>query len=126
METQRLDKWLWAARLFKTRTLAATAVSGGRVHLNEQRAKPAKAIRVGDALRVQRGDETLVVTVQALAERRGPAVEAATLYSETPASVAAREARANARREGTGLDRGRRPDKQQRRQLARLRQALEE
>jgi ribosome-associated heat shock protein Hsp15 len=87
----RLDKWLWAARFFKTRGLAADAVSGGKVHLNGARTKPAKATRVGDEIELRRGPYTTVVVVRALGDRRGPASEAQQLYEETEASRAARE-----------------------------------
>ncbi len=87
----RLDKWLWAARLFKTRSLAAEAAAGGKVHLNGARVKPAKAVRPGDELRVRRGEHEIVVIVRALALQRRPAPEAAALYEETDESKAARE-----------------------------------
>ncbi len=90
----RLDKWLWAARFFKTRALATEAIEGGKVHVNDQRVKPARAVRVGDVLEVRRGFETMVVIVQALAEQRGPAKVAQTLYTETEASRLRREAAA--------------------------------
>ena len=88
----RLDRWLWAARLFKTRGLAAEAVTGGRVHLNDARTKPAKPIRVGDTVSIQRPDLATVVVVRALAGQRRPAAEASLLYEESPESVLAREA----------------------------------
>ncbi len=72
----RIDKWLWAARFFKTRSLARNAVQGGKVRLNDTRAKPAKTLEVGDELRIQRGEETWVVHVESLSDRRGPASEA--------------------------------------------------
>lgn len=87
----RIDKWLWAARFFKTRSLAAQAVDGGKVRLNQQRVKPAKEIHVGDALEIQIGNETWDVAVQGLSARRGPAEEARTLYQESPASQAQRQ-----------------------------------
>jgi ribosome-associated heat shock protein Hsp15 len=88
----RLDKWLWAARFYKTRALATEAVQGGRVHLNGQRAKPAKDVRVGDEIEVTRpGASPMTVHVRALSERRGPATEAQALYDETPASAERRE-----------------------------------
>lgn len=94
----RLDKWLWAARFFKTRALATEAIEGGKVHVNDQRVKPARAVRVGDVLEVRRGFETMVVIVQALAEQRGPAKVAQTLYTETEASRLRRESAAEQRR----------------------------
>ena len=87
----RLDKWLWAARLFKTRALAAEAVEGGRVQVNGERVKRAKLITPGDALRIRHGPFEHQLTIRALAERRGPAKEAAKLYEEDPVSKRARE-----------------------------------
>ena len=119
----RLDRWLWAARLFKTRGLAAEAVAGGRVRLNDARTKPAKPIRVGDTVSIQRPDLATVVVVRALAEQRRPAAEAALLYEESPESVLAREAYVARRRtEAAGrLERLGRPTKQARRESIRLR-----
>ena len=94
----RVDRWLWAARLFKTRTLAAEAVKGGRVAVNGQRVKAAKELRVGDELEVTLGQTRLAIVVRGLSERRGPAPEAARLYEETEASREARERRAAERR----------------------------
>jgi ribosome-associated heat shock protein Hsp15 len=91
-DSVRLDKWLWAARFFKTRGLAADAVDGGKVHLNDQRVKRAKGVRVGDEVSVQLGIYAHRVTVRMLSEQRGPASVAATLYDELPESVAARDA----------------------------------
>ncbi len=79
----RIDKWLWAARFYKTRSLAADAVEGGKAQLNGERVKPAKAIKVGDALAIRNGHFLWEVTVLALSERRGSATEAAKLYSES-------------------------------------------
>lgn len=88
----RLDKWLWAARMFKTRALATEAVQGGRVHVNGQRAKPARPVRTGDSLEITRpGHSPMVLVVTALSDRRGPAREAQALYEETAESAAARE-----------------------------------
>lgn len=87
----RLDKWLWAARFFKTRTLAAAAVAGGKVHVNDQRAKPSHLVRVGEKLRIQRGPYECVMEIKALSRQRGPAKEAALLYEETAASRQRRE-----------------------------------
>jgi ribosome-associated heat shock protein Hsp15 len=86
-----VDKWLWAARFFKTRSLAAEAVDGGKVQVNGDRAKPAKVVRPGDEVRVRLGPYEHVVTVVGTSERRGPAAEAQRLYRETEASRAARE-----------------------------------
>ena len=88
----RLDKWLWAARFFKTRGLATEAVQGGRVHLNDQRVKPARDVRMGDVVQVTRpGSPPLTAVIRGISDRRGPATEARLLYEETPESVAARE-----------------------------------
>jgi ribosome-associated heat shock protein Hsp15 len=95
----RIDKWLWAARFFKTRSLAAQAVEGGRVHLNDQRVKPAREVKPGDALRVSIGELEWLVVVRALSERRGPAPEARLLYEETEASRERREAALQRRRD---------------------------
>jgi ribosome-associated heat shock protein Hsp15 len=86
----RIDKWLWAARFFKTRSLAAEAVSAGKVELNGERIKPAKLIQLGDSVSVRLGPYLHVVHVRGISERRGPASVAATLYEETAESLAAR------------------------------------
>ena len=90
-DSVRLDKWLWAARFFKTRSLATHAVEGGKVQLNGQRVKPAKPVQPGDEVRVRLGPFEHVVFVRALSERRGPASQAALLFEETSASRQARE-----------------------------------
>ena len=87
----RIDKWLWAARFFKTRSMAAKAVSGGKVHLNDARVKAARLITVGDRLRINRSNTEFVIDVLGLAEKRGPAKVAQTLYQETEQSIASRE-----------------------------------
>ncbi|MGV6857679.1 MAG: RNA-binding S4 domain-containing protein [bacterium] len=87
----RLDKWLWASRFFKTRSLASAAVSGGKVHCNGQRCKPSRTVNIGDELEIHRGLERYVVTVEGLSEKRGPAPVARTLYTETAESLVARE-----------------------------------
>jgi ribosome-associated heat shock protein Hsp15 len=118
----RLDRWLWAARFFKTRSLAKQAVEGGKVRCHGQRAKPSKEIGVGTELAVQRGDAEQLVVVTGLSERRGSAQEAARLYQETPESIARREAeQAEHRliRRGALAPPGR-PNKRDRRQLQRL------
>ena len=94
----RIDKWLWAARLLKTRALAVEAVKGGRVHVNGQPVKPSREVKPGDELEVTLGQRRLTVIVRALAERRGPASEAALLYEETAESREARERQAMERR----------------------------
>jgi ribosome-associated heat shock protein Hsp15 len=129
VETTRLDKWLWAARFYKTRGLATEAVLGGRVHLNGARAKPAKDVRVGDRVELSTGTSTgtdrRVVTITGLSDRRGPASAAASLYAETPESVRAREQAALERRAARppGADLGARPTKLDRRRLDALRRA---
>lgn len=90
-EPVRLDKWLWAARFFKTRSLATEAVAGGKAHVNGEHAKPSKALKVGDEVRLRLGPYEHVVIVRALAERRGPAAAAQALYEETTASRETRE-----------------------------------
>ena len=91
MDSVRIDKWLWAARFFKTRSLATEAVDGGKVELNGERAKPAKAVKPGDEIRLRVGPYEHILIVRALGERRGPASVAQGLYEETPASREARE-----------------------------------
>ena len=119
----RIDRWLWAARLFKTRGLAAEAVLGGRVHVNGVRVKPAKGIHVGDRIDVTIGEFRRTVEVKGLADRRGPATAAAALYEETPESIAAREQHLLERRlaRPPGADLGARPTKLERRRLDALR-----
>lgn len=91
MDRVRIDKWLWAARFYKTRSQAAEAVEGGKVEVNGGRAKPAKEVRVGDQLRIRLGPYDHLVMVRALSDRRGSASVAQALYAETPESIAARE-----------------------------------
>src|SRR5690242_5857177 len=91
LRRMRLDKWLWAARFFKTRSQASEAVDGGHIEVNGDRAKPAKQLAIGDELRIRQNQTTFVVHVQGFSERRGPASEARALYVETAASVAERE-----------------------------------
>ena len=86
----RLDKWLWAARFFKTRTLAVEAIAGGRVSVAGERAKPAKELKVGDAVSIRRPPFEFAIVVKALSDRRGPAATAAALYEETEESRARR------------------------------------
>ena len=88
----RIDRWLWAARFFKTRSLAAQVVEGGRVHLNDQRVKPAKDLKVGDMLTISISELRWEIRVEVLSERRGPATVARQLYSESEESRARREA----------------------------------
>ena len=119
----RIDKWLWAARFFKTRSAATDAVLGGRVHVNGARAKPAKDVQPGDTVEVTVGVVRRVLEVTALTEKRGPARVAATLYLETPESIEARERAAAERRlaRPLGADLDGRPTKLDRRRLEALR-----
>jgi len=119
----RLDKWLWAARFFKTRAAASQAIRAGRVDVNDVRAKPAKVLTIGDTIRIRKSPFEFRLTVRILSEHRGRAVEAMTLYQEDPAGKAARERLAQQLRiapppsyEGKG-----RPTKRDRRELERLR-----
>jgi len=125
VEQVRIDKWLWAARFFKTRSLATEAVVGGRVHVNGMRVKPSKDVRTGDRIEVTIGVVRRVVDVTGLADRRGSATVAATLYTETPESVEAREQHQLERRlaRPLGADLGARPTKLDRRRLEALRRA---
>ncbi len=118
----RIDKWLWAARFFKTRSLASDAINGGHVHLNGSRIKTSRAVAIGDELRIQRGHEQMIVMVQVLSDKRGPAAVAQTLYAETEVSRAAREQNAEQRRlqsAGVSLP-DRRPSKHERRNIIRF------
>lgn len=121
LEALRLDKWLWAARLFKTRALAAEEASLGRVTVNGLVAKPARDVKPGDVLQLRQGPVQRVLMVRGLAAQRGPAPVAQALYEETPESLAAREAAAARRRMGVepadSLTAGR-PTKRNRRELA--------
>ncbi len=123
MEQVRIDKWLWAARFFKTRSAATEAVAGGRVQVDDVRVKPAKEVRVGDMVRLRVADVEWTVVVRGLAEKRGPASVAQGLYDETPESKAAREQHLLERRlaRPLGADLGARPTKQDRRRLEALR-----
>jgi ribosome-associated heat shock protein Hsp15 len=94
----RLDKWLWAARFFRTRAKAKAAIEGGKVHCNGQRAKAAKTVAVGDQLTIRQGFDEKAITVRGLEDHRGDATRAATLYEESAESIAAREAAAATRR----------------------------
>jgi ribosome-associated heat shock protein Hsp15 len=126
MDEIRIDKWLWAARFFKTRRAATEAVLGGRVLLNEARVKPSKEVRRADVVEVRSGQIRRTVVVTGLADRRGPAKAAAALYEETAESVSAREEQARQRRLAAplGADLGLRPTKRDRRRLEALRKSL--
>lgn len=115
-EKIRLDIWLWAARFFKTRALATDEIKGGKVHLNGQRIKPSHLVKAGDELDITRGQDTFVVIVQGINNKRRPATEAQLLYQETDESLQKREEAAATRRmQATGLRSEKRPDKHQRR-----------
>lgn len=118
----RLDKWLWAARFFKTRTLASAAVDAGKVQLNGSRSKPARDTKVSDRLDINHGETRSTVIVKVLSDHRGPADTARLLYAETPASIAAREAQRTNRKlvADPAADIHGRPTKRDRRQLNRV------
>ncbi len=121
-EKIRLDKWLWAARFFKTRALAKAAIESGKVHHRGERCKPGKEPRVGDELQIRTGFDEKTVVVQALSSVRRGAPEAQTLYTETEASIALRENAAAMRKAGaTGLTTDGKPSKKQRRDLFKFR-----
>ena len=118
----RLDKWLWAARFYKTRALASEAIEGGKVQVNGDRAKRARPLRIGDEVRVRQGPYESRIVVRALSDRRGPAAQAAALYEEHAESRAAREAMAlqlKTLHAAFAPDRGR-PTKRDRREIDRL------
>lgn len=119
VERVRIDKWLWAARFFKTRSAATEAVNGGRIHVNDVRAKPAKEVAVGDTVELTVGDMPWTVVVCGLADKRGSAQIAATLYEETERSRVERERRIADRRfaRPMGADLGARPTKRDRRRI---------
>lgn len=127
METGRvrLDKWLWAARFFKTRALAQTAVDGGKVHVDGQRSKSSHGVRIGMRLTIRTGTEVREIDVLQLSEQRGPAPVAQTLYAETPDSCARRQEHALLRKAMAAPMSEGKPDKQQRRQLQRWQQKNE-
>jgi ribosome-associated heat shock protein Hsp15 len=122
MDQVRIDKWLWAARFFKTRSLAQAAVLGGKVHVNGARVKPAHGLTEGDMVELTKGPEQFEIVVRALSAKRGPAKQAQALYEETAESLEKRERIAEMRR----MDRltrpipVRRPDKKQRRHLRKM------
>ncbi len=118
----RLDKWLWAARFFKTRALAKAAIEGGKVHCRGERCKPSKEPKVGDELVIRSGFDERTVVIRALSAVRRGAPEAQTLYEETAQSLAAREEAAALRKAGAlGMQTDGRPSKKQRRQIQLLR-----
>ena len=114
----RLDKWLWAARFFKTRKMATEAIGGGRVHVNGARVKPAKAVVCGDMLGITRGEEHFEVEVMGLNDKRRPAKEASLLYIETEESQQKRAAKVEAQKmTGSYVNYGKKPGKHDRKQL---------
>jgi ribosome-associated heat shock protein Hsp15 len=119
----RIDKWLWAARFFKTRSMATEAVQGGRVQVDGARVKPAREVRIGETVAVTVGHGTTVVVVRGLADKRGSAAQAALLYDETAESVRARERRREERRlaPAPGADLAGRPSKRDRRRIEAMR-----
>ena len=126
MDTVRIDKWLWAARFYKTRALATDAVLGGHVHVNGTRVKPAKDVRVGDEVQIRIGTTEWIVEIAGVADKRGPATVAQQLYAETEESKTRRERQRLERRVAPpplGADLGARPTKQDRRRLEALRRA---
>lgn len=123
----RLDKWLWAARFFKTRALAKEAIEGGKVHCQGERCKPGKEPKVGDELSIRQGFDERRVKVEALSAVRRGAAEAQALYTETPESVLKRESAAALRKAGAlGMTTDGRPSKKQRRQIEHFRGAQEQ
>ena len=122
--SMRADKWLWAARFYKTRPMATAAINGGKVHINGERAKPAKQLVPGDALTIQKGPYTFVITVERISKQRRPAVEARTLYTESEDSLRERQVVYKQRKlEGhSAKNRQRRPDKKTRRLIHRFKQ----
>ena len=123
-EGVRIDKWLWAARFFKTRGLASEAVNGGHVQIDGLRVKPARPVKIGEKITIRRSDELYSITVTGLAEKRGSAAIARGLYEETAESMAAREQKRELKKlAATAPAPERRPDKRARRQLAGLRRS---
>jgi ribosome-associated heat shock protein Hsp15 len=122
----RADVWLWAARFFKTRSIAKQAIEGGKIELNDGTCKPAKLVHVGDTFRITRGEERIVCLVAGLSEKRGPAPEAQKLYTETEESIAERARRREDRRltGGALLRPDARPGKRDRRLIQDLKKTL--
>jgi ribosome-associated heat shock protein Hsp15 len=123
VERVRVDRWLWAARFFKTRSLATDAVLGGHVQVNDERVKPSRDVKAGDSLRIRNGQVEWTVTVRGLSDRRGPAAVARELYEESAESAEARERRRLELRlaRPPGADLAGRPTKRDRRRLEALR-----
>jgi ribosome-associated heat shock protein Hsp15 len=121
-EEVRLDKWLWAARFFKTRSLAAEAITGGKIEINGERAKPSRVVRLGDKLNIRRGPFEWTIIVKQVSRRRGPAPQAQLLYEETEDSRRKREAAAAQMKleRGVEFDAPGRPSKRDRREIAKF------
>lgn len=124
--TVRLDKWLWAARFFKTRSLAKEAIDGGKVRYEGDHCKVGREVKIGALIRVRQGYDDVEVRVLALSDQRGPAPQARLLYEETPASSEQREGAALERRAANTLVSHERPSKQQRRMIHRFKRQLSE
>jgi len=122
MDKVRIDKWLWAARFFKTRNLAKTAIEGGKVKVNGQRPKPSRELSVGDILDIRQGWDEKTIEVVALSDQRRGAPEASVLYGETPDSIAKRHTEATLRKQGNIAHPGQRPTKKQRRLIHRFKE----
>ena len=122
MDKVRIDKWLWAARFYKTRAMATEAINGGHVHLNGQRIKPARIVSTGDEITITKAPYTFIIHVKALSGKRGSATIAQTLYEETQDSQAQREALRQQQRLHAlnNPSPKKRPDKQQRRKIIRF------
>mgnify|MGYP003385508319 CR=1 FL=1 len=124
LEKQRLDKWLWAARFYKTRRLASEAISGGKVHVNEQRAKPSKEVQPGDALQMNKHGYRWDISIIALNAQRRPSVEAVTLYQEDEQSIKRRQEQVALNKDMyASAPQSERPNKKQRRQIHRFKQS---
>ena len=123
----RLDKWLWAARFYKTRSLARTMIEGGKVHYNGQRSKPSKLVEVGERIKLRQGTDDREVVVLAISEHRGKAEQAQALYEETADSITKREKNAEARKLNSQFAPSpeRRPDKKERRSLLKIKHSQE-
>lgn len=126
MERLRIDKWVWAARFFKTRSIAKTAIEGGKVHIDGQRVKVSREVGVGDIITIKQGWDEKEIQVAALSDRRGPAAEAQSLYAETERSIARRAKEAEARKAAGAMARpAQRPGKHERKALERLRKQFD-